>query len=383
MGRDSIPENVKRRLYAECMGRCMNPTCQRELFIVDGDIIEKAHIRPYSEDADNSFENLVMVCPSCHKEFDKIHLYSVEQVKEWKRIRKNELESVFCRRFSSFEELQQKVVPLLFENKTIYENYYLGDEKELWDRFEANILINNKKLKMYFEHNLHLIQSHSNKIFSNLEYIYAFMRHVDEFEVTRADEIKTRKVLFPAEINSIFGVSPINGHMLPSTESLEKLIKKLAEKGIFETIILGDDNPYIQLNGNEGFSKIYLHDTPRIRQLYNDNDCFSAVGVRLESLNFALKYIKSKNIYFDFIEYDNLREIMIGNIKMVFVYEYCLSKADLFHLLPDEGTVIVNLHNWNGHLCISNEARELSNDMKVKVLSMEEFYIYVKQIRYN
>lgn len=67
----------------------MNPTCQRELFIVDGDIIEKAHIRPYSEDADNSFENLVMVCPSCHKEFDKIHLYSVEQVTEQKVMLEN------------------------------------------------------------------------------------------------------------------------------------------------------------------------------------------------------------------------------------------------------------------------------------------------------
>lgn len=36
MSRESISENIKRRLYAESMGRCMNPECQKELFIGDG-----------------------------------------------------------------------------------------------------------------------------------------------------------------------------------------------------------------------------------------------------------------------------------------------------------------------------------------------------------
>lgn len=44
MSRETITENVKRRLYAESMGRCMNPNCQRELLQGSGDIIEKAHI---------------------------------------------------------------------------------------------------------------------------------------------------------------------------------------------------------------------------------------------------------------------------------------------------------------------------------------------------
>lgn len=35
----------------------MNPACQRELFSEDGDIIEKAHIDPYCETANNTFEN--------------------------------------------------------------------------------------------------------------------------------------------------------------------------------------------------------------------------------------------------------------------------------------------------------------------------------------
>ena len=47
MSRKPIEENVKRRLFAESMGRCMNPNCRKELFESCGDIIEKAHIDPY------------------------------------------------------------------------------------------------------------------------------------------------------------------------------------------------------------------------------------------------------------------------------------------------------------------------------------------------
>ena len=75
-----IDESVKRKLYAESMGRCMNPNCQRELFCKNGDIIEKAHIDPYCKTADNSFENLILLCPSCHTDFDKNHAFTPEEV---------------------------------------------------------------------------------------------------------------------------------------------------------------------------------------------------------------------------------------------------------------------------------------------------------------
>lgn len=85
MSRKEISENVKRRLYAECMGRCMNPNCQALLFVENGDNIEKAHIDLYSNSADNSFENLVVLCPTCHNNFDKNHLYTPEEVLNWKK----------------------------------------------------------------------------------------------------------------------------------------------------------------------------------------------------------------------------------------------------------------------------------------------------------
>ena len=43
MSRIKIDKVVERKLYAESMGRYMNLECQVELFINDGDMIEKAH----------------------------------------------------------------------------------------------------------------------------------------------------------------------------------------------------------------------------------------------------------------------------------------------------------------------------------------------------
>lgn len=90
-----IAANVKRKLYAESMGRCMNPECHIELFQINGDIIEKAHIDPYCETADNSYENLVVLCPNCHTKFDKLHQFTPEEVLSWKQLRKAELEKIF------------------------------------------------------------------------------------------------------------------------------------------------------------------------------------------------------------------------------------------------------------------------------------------------
>ena len=64
--RKSINVNIERKIYAESMGRCMNPVCRAELFKDSEYIMEKAHIIPHCKTADNSFENLIILCPNCH-----------------------------------------------------------------------------------------------------------------------------------------------------------------------------------------------------------------------------------------------------------------------------------------------------------------------------
>lgn len=375
-----IDESAKRKLYAESMGRCMNPNCQRELFCKNGDIIEKAHIDPYCKTADNSFENLILLCPSCHTDFDKNNAFTPEEVLGWKRTRREELEKMFSKKYASFEELKKEVVPLLLENQTIFTTYYLKENKVLWDKFEATILSNNRKIKMLLSVNLDLIQCNQQKSHSNLAYIQTFMRHVDEFEATRIDEEKSREVLFPAEIDSMFGIAPVEDAILPSTELLENLIQRLKSQGKFETIVMGIERPYIQMKEEKSI-KVFLDDTPRLRQLYYNYNCFKRAKVRLESLNFALKYINSRKISFKFLDETNLREIMIYDKKLIFVYEYCLSQSDIIRLSPEENTVIINLHNWNGNSCISKQAYEMAAAMKVELLTMKAFYGYINKFR--
>lgn len=381
MGSRYIAESVKKRLYAESMGRCMNPACQRELFSEDGDIIEKAHIDPYCETANNTFENLVLLCPNCHTEFDKNHKFTPEEVLSWKQTRREEVERIFSKKFLSFEDLKTEVVPLLEQNKIIYENYYLHGRKRLWDQFEIKILQNNRKLKLLFSANLNLFQHNKIESYSNLAYIHKFIAHVEEFETIRSDEEKIREILFPEEINSMFGIEPIVDTLLPSTESLECLLEVLIGLGKFEKINMGVEHPCIYIKEERKSTRIFLDDTPRLRQLYSDYKCFRSVKVRLDSLNFALKYIRSRGIPYRFINDSNLREISINDQIMVFVYEYCLSQAFLYQLSPVENSVVVNLHNWNGEFCISGEAYDLAESMNVRLLSMEAFYKYINAIK--
>lgn len=376
----TIEENIKRRLYAESMGRCMNPNCKTELFSDNGDIIEKAHIRPYCDTVDNSFENLIILCPNCHTNFDKNFAFKTDEVKQWKRIREEELNSFFSTRYSSFSSLKDIVKPILWENKTIYENYYLNSNKELWNKFEPKILINNNKLKKILSTNLQLIQSCSEPSYSNLQIIHLFLTHIDEFEQSRLDEEKKRQVLFPKEINSLFDVFPVDNSFIPSVDSLELFISKLQKENKFRGIFIGIDKPYISILDSNTICKIYLKDTPKLRQYYYDYKCFRQTKIRLDSLNFALKYIKSRDIDFKFYKYNNLREIEIKNKKMIFVYEYCLSKVFLKSLCPSNNSIIVNLHNWNGASCISKEAYEFANLINIKLLDMDMFYEYVNEL---
>ena len=242
-----IDENVKRKLYAESLGRCMNPNCQRRLFLGGKDISEKAHIVAYCKTKDNAYENLVLLCPNCHTEFDKNNAFSEQEILDWKRKRQRDIEAFFGKKYATFDDLRKVVAPILQENKTIYEEYYLNNQHQLWDKCEENVLVNNRKLKILFSNNMDLFQEHANPQYSNLAYVMRFMAHVEEFETTRLDEQKNREILFPQEIDSMFGVAPVEEHMIPSTEALEELTRKLQEQGKLKQLVLGCPQPYLNI----------------------------------------------------------------------------------------------------------------------------------------
>ncbi|QJP72082.1 HNH endonuclease [Burkholderia glumae] len=64
MSRDTIPAEIKRKVLVEAGHRCAIPTCRATT-------TEIAHIVPWAETQDNSFENLIALCPNCHTRFDQ------------------------------------------------------------------------------------------------------------------------------------------------------------------------------------------------------------------------------------------------------------------------------------------------------------------------
>jgi hypothetical protein len=64
MSRDTIPAEVKRAVLVEAGHRCAIPTCRATT-------TEIAHIVPWADTQDNSFENLIALCPNCHTRFDQ------------------------------------------------------------------------------------------------------------------------------------------------------------------------------------------------------------------------------------------------------------------------------------------------------------------------
>jgi hypothetical protein len=64
MDRDIVPAEIKRAVLVEAGHRCAIPTCRATT-------TEIAHIVPWADSHDNSFENLIALCPNCHARFDK------------------------------------------------------------------------------------------------------------------------------------------------------------------------------------------------------------------------------------------------------------------------------------------------------------------------
>ena len=185
--RPSVPTNIRRRLWAESMGHCMNQDCERALIQDDQNISDIAHIVPNADDGSVSFDNLILLCVSCHRRVDGSRTKgTVATLRSWKTRRSGELQTRFSRTYSSFEDLSRDVVPLLERNGRVFDSYGPGvddrvaDERhKLWGVFEGEIIANNRKLALMLTRNMRLFPKTNQKIIQDFE------DHTKEFVNTR------------------------------------------------------------------------------------------------------------------------------------------------------------------------------------------------------
>ncbi len=195
-----IKERDLKLLWGRAAGRCAYPGCNCELtcFIENENctIGEMAHIISHSPNAvmrndgiggDNSYENLILLCPTHHALIDKEefkHKYTEEILKEWKRQHEQKVYN-FCSvpQFGSWNEIRIEILKRLLENRMIWKHYGPNSQEAtskpisntitIWELRRVDTIIpNNERI-------LHIIDNHTHLLPQTL----AFLNAVEEFRI--------------------------------------------------------------------------------------------------------------------------------------------------------------------------------------------------------
>ncbi len=227
MERKRISDPVKRKLWASSGGYCCNPSCHKELIPMfeNGTITcidELAHIIAQQENGArgknklpfsqrDEYDNLIVLCPSCHTMVDKNpQTFTIDTLKKWKQEHEDSIKALMSAPiFQHREEARNALVPLLEENKTIFDMYgpYSNNAKRnqydtelIWNRLTIQrILPNNRKIEAILEKNVHLMTNNEKKTFN------LFKLHREGFEFNKiSGDVNSMVPTFPDELNSMY-----------------------------------------------------------------------------------------------------------------------------------------------------------------------------------
>ncbi|MFO1344229.1 MAG: hypothetical protein U1F05_14070 [Burkholderiales bacterium] len=157
-----------------------------------------------------AFENLILLCSSCHTEIDKApEDFPDTVVTGWKQLHAVKLASLFgAIEYSSRSEVRLAIEPALAENRAVFVDYgpdnayRLNPESEMADTWRTKLLAkvfpNNRKVLSILDANRrHLLPA-------ELRTLESFRQHVDDIEDRHlGDGIRTIGRRFPEEMNTI------------------------------------------------------------------------------------------------------------------------------------------------------------------------------------
>jgi hypothetical protein len=221
-----ISDNDIKLLWGRAAGICTNPTCREDLTVLlkksaNYNIGEMAHViaknkkgpRGIEGGGLDTYENLILLCPTCHRHIDKSPegTYTADQLHEWKRnhetaIRSQNSELVF----DNVEDLKKAVSRLLIENNLIWKQ--MGPQSQvaqndpgsnsfkIWNLRKLDTIIpNNYKITNMIEKNSELLNK------DEYEKFILFKNHAVSFEANQYGRLDNYPT-FPKEFGEAFSV---------------------------------------------------------------------------------------------------------------------------------------------------------------------------------
>jgi hypothetical protein len=217
-----MKEKEIKKLWGLSAGRCSHPGCDEpciRFLTADPTVIgEMAHViasspagpRGVPDGGDNTYENLILLCPTHHTEVDKAPpgTFPPATLLGWKRQHESEVETAFSvSMFSTRRELALHVKRILTENQTTWRMY--GPESEaaranplsnlhlVWSFRKLDTLVpNNRRIIEIVKKNSQLFDQHGYSA------ACSFVEHAEVFEQSCYKRIENAP-RFPKEFEEV------------------------------------------------------------------------------------------------------------------------------------------------------------------------------------
>lgn len=226
--RKAIPAPTRLRLFSEASGHCQNPGCLVPLFPAemggDAHIAEMAHVIPHGDagprhqdrpdeafDTD-AFDNLILLCPTCHTKIDKDpDAYPRHLLLTWKETHLANL--ALKQGIKAYDDRQQAraaILALSAENLAIWDTYAPVDGSEFdydpesatskaWSqRMRSVILPNHYRLQAIIQANMALLEADERKTFA------AYQEHVRGLAERHITGVSGRAIRYPTAMEGLF-----------------------------------------------------------------------------------------------------------------------------------------------------------------------------------
>ncbi|MTC77209.1 HNH endonuclease [Providencia sp. wls1916] len=226
--RKSIPNETKLRLFSASSGYCQKPDCLKPLFPAEigGDkhIAEMAHViphgqagprheeRPNEEFEADLFENLILLCPTCHTIIDKApDSFPRSMILDWKS---NHLVALAYKqgiiRYENRIQAREAVIAAMDENKAIWKELAPVDgtssefnpeseTAQIWaQRMKSVILPNHFRIQAIINMNVCHLTVEERETFAQ------YKEHVRGLSERHVCRISGRAIRYPQDMDGIF-----------------------------------------------------------------------------------------------------------------------------------------------------------------------------------